>query len=66
MADGQRARASAKAATNQTKRTDELTSWLVANIKELDKSQSRAMTTLQGAMNTNGQTLVTASSTMRG
>ncbi len=51
-----------KQAGQHAAKMDRLVGWLIDGIKETSKSHDRALQTLQGAINTNGQTLVMASS----
>jgi hypothetical protein len=53
--------ADAKQAQMRIAHLQQLTSWAIDGIKETDKSHERALGTLQGAMQTKGQTLVVAS-----
>ncbi|CAN5677841.1 hypothetical protein BH09MYX1_BH09MYX1_61150 [soil metagenome] len=61
-ANGIDAGANAKIAAQQMAKLDRLIEWVIDGVKETDGSHKRAMETLQGAMQTQGQTLVTASS----
>jgi len=61
-ADSVEAQADAKVAQQQMARIDRLIQWVIDGVKETDGSHKRAMETLQGAMQTQGQTLVIASS----
>lgn len=61
-ADAVDAQADAKIAKQQMAKLDRLIQWVIDGVKETDGSHKRAMETLQGAMQTQGQTLVTASS----
>lgn len=61
-ANAQEASADAEAARHRSERMDELTKWVVDELKDDDKSQERALQTLQGAMQTNNQTAVIAAS----
>ncbi len=61
-ADAVDAQANAKVAKQQMAKLDRLIQWVIDGVKETDGSHKRAMETLQGAMQTQGQTLVVASS----
>lgn len=61
-ASAQEASADAEAARQRSERMDELTKWVVDQLKDDDKSHERALQTLQGAMQTNNQTAVIAAS----
>ena len=61
-ADAVDAQANGKATKQQMARLDRLMQWVIDGVKETDGSHKRAMETLQGAMQTQGQTLVIASS----
>jgi hypothetical protein len=61
-ANAQQASADAEAARQRGERMDELTKWIVDELKDDDKSHERALQTLQGAMQTNDQTAVLATS----
>jgi hypothetical protein len=62
QADGIDAQADAKVAKQQMQRLDRLIQWVIDGVKETDGSHKRAMDSIQGAIQTQGQTLVTASS----
>jgi hypothetical protein len=59
---GAEAATDAKQASVHEAKMNRLTDWILSAAKEADKSHERALSTLQGAMQTKGQTLVTASS----
>jgi hypothetical protein len=61
-ANAQQASADAEAARQRGERMEELTKWIVDELKDDDKSHERALQTLQGAMQTNDQTAVLAAS----
>lgn len=56
------AEADGKQAKQRMASIDRLIQWVIDGVKETDSSHKRAMDTLQGAMQTQGQTLVAASS----
>jgi len=53
--------ADAKQAKSNLTQLDQLTQWLIDAIKDTDDSHKRALQTLQGVMQTKGQTLIIAS-----
>jgi hypothetical protein len=61
-ANAQDAAADAQQAKDRSQRMDQLTKWVIDELKDDDKSHQRALQTLQGAMQTNNQTAVIASS----
>lgn len=61
-ADSVEFEADGKQAKQRMASIDRLIQWVVDGVKETDSSHKRAMETLQGAMQTQGQTLVAASS----
>ncbi len=62
QADAIDAHADAQVAKQQMQRLDRLIQWVIDGVKETDGSHKRAMESIQGAMQTQGQTLVIASS----
>jgi len=62
QADSTEFAADGKQAQQRMASLDRLIQWVVDGVKETDSSHKRAMDTLQGAMQTQGQTLVAASS----
>jgi hypothetical protein len=62
QADSIEFEADGKLAKQRMASIDRLIQWVVDGVKETDSSHKRAMDTLQGAMQTQGQTLVVASS----
>lgn len=61
-ADAVDAQANAKIAKQQMAKLDRLIQWVIDGVKETDGSHKRAMETLQGAVQTQGQALAIASS----
>ena len=61
-ADGVDAKADSMVAKQQMARLDRLIQWVIDGVKETDGSHKRAMESIQGAIQTQGQTLVIASS----
>ena len=62
QADSTEFAADSKQAQQRMASLDRLIQWVIDGVKETDSSHKRAMDTLQGAMQTQGQTLVAASS----
>jgi hypothetical protein len=61
-AKAQDAAADAEGAKQRSERLDQLTTWIIDELKDSDKSHERAMQSVQGAMQTNDQTAVIAAS----